>query len=91
MLTVFTYRPTKIQPTPEIALTSNYRSISGLELAGAAEFGALRRLRRRTAADAAAAGCLGHRTGMPAAPDAAAPASAAASGCLRSCKGPTAS
>ena len=32
---------------PESALTSNCRSISGLELAGAAEFGALRRLRRR--------------------------------------------
>ena len=34
-----------------------------------------------------AAGRLGHRTGMPAAPDAAAPASAAASGRQRSCKG----
>ena len=32
---------------PESALTSNYRSISGLEVDGAAEFGALRRLRRR--------------------------------------------
>ena len=34
-----------------------------------------------------AAGRLGYRTGMPAAPDAAAPASAAASGRQRSCKG----
>ena len=34
-----------------------------------------------------AAGRLGHRTGMPAAPDADAPASAAASGRQRSCKG----
>ena len=32
---------------PESALTSNYRSIGGLEVDGAAEFGALRRLRRR--------------------------------------------
>ena len=32
---------------PESALTSNCRSISGLEVDGAAEFGALRRLRRR--------------------------------------------
>ena len=32
---------------PESALTSNCRSMSGLEVDGAAEFGALRRLRRR--------------------------------------------
>ena len=40
-----------------------------------------------TTASETAAGRLGHRTGMPAAPDAAAPASAAASGRQRSCKG----
>ena len=40
-----------------------------------------------TAASETAAGRLGHRTDMPAAPDAAAPASAAASGHQRSCKG----
>ena len=38
-------------------------------------------------ASEAVAGRFGHRTGMPAAPDAAAPASAAASGRQRSCKG----
>ena len=75
---------------PESALTSNYRSISGLELAGAAEFGALRRLRwrprRQPAVSATARACplLQTRPHPPPRPRAAASTASSGSAHLQS-------